>query len=109
MNLLSNSVSKYLTDIKLGIERIESDRCTGIVQMKSILRVLKESVKSIQDICDLNAYNSFKSKPANVVNDKRHFNKNTQRATHTDSQAHDSTVGNPVREPVMDCGNGLRW
>lgn len=69
MNLLCNSVSQYLTDIKLGIERIESDRCTGTVQMKSELRVLKESVKSIQDIYDLNAYKSFKSKPANIANE----------------------------------------
>lgn len=104
MNLLSISVSQYLTDIKLGIERIESDRCTGTVQMKSELCVLKESVKSIQDICDLNAYKSFKSKPANIANEKRYINKtNMQRATRTDSQAHDSTVGNPVRKPVMDC------
>ena len=41
MNLLANSVSKYLTDIKLGIERIESNRCIGIMQMKSELSVLK--------------------------------------------------------------------
>ena len=28
----------------------------------------------------------------------------TQRTARTDSQAHDSTVGNPVRTAVMDCG-----
>ena len=29
---------------------------------------------------------------------------NTQPTARTDSQAHDSTVGTPVRMPVMDCG-----
>ena len=33
---------------------------------------------------------------------------NTQPTARTDSQAHDSTVGNPVRMPVMDCSGNYR-
>lgn len=62
VHVFSSSVSKHLTEIKLGIEEIESGRCTGIVQMKSKLRTLKESVKDIQDIFDRRVYTSSDGK-----------------------------------------------
>lgn len=52
MNLLTSIVKKTLTEIKLGIERIESDKCSGVVQLKNEVRLLKDNVKNIQEMVD---------------------------------------------------------
>ena len=52
MQSLTQSVKESLNTIKLGIERIESEKCSGIVQMKAELRTLKDVVKGIQDSVD---------------------------------------------------------
>ena len=41
---LISSVTNYLTEIKLAVERIESDKCSGVVQLKTEVRTLKYTV-----------------------------------------------------------------
>lgn len=85
MNVLSSSVSKHLTEIKLGIERIESDRCTGIVQMKSELRTLKESVKDMQDIYDRRVYSTSKGKTDKTLKPQKRMKVNSTAINRTET------------------------
>ena len=52
LNVLSNTVQNAVVDIKLAIERLESDRSLGVVSLKSELRVVKQTVKDLQDSMD---------------------------------------------------------
>ena len=52
MQSLTEHVKYNINSIKLGIERIESDKCSGIIQVKNELRTLKNTVKGIQDSVD---------------------------------------------------------
>lgn len=98
MKQLSTSVSKHLTEIKLGIERIESDRCTGIVQMKSEIRLLKDTVKNIQDICDQNTYSAVKGKSNKSSKTPKHTMNNNINTPTVNRQTHDNRVHDDLNE-----------
>ena len=49
LSSLSSTAKKAVVDIKMAVERNESDRSHGVVSLKSELRVVKQNVKDLQD------------------------------------------------------------
>ena len=52
LTVLSSTVVRAVTDIRLCAERIESEKSNGVARLKSDLRVLKENVNCMQDVVD---------------------------------------------------------
>ena len=52
ITLLSATVSKAVTDIRLACERIESEKSLGVVSLKTELRLVKDNVHDIQDVLE---------------------------------------------------------
>ena len=56
LNTLTSTVSKAVTDIVLAAQRIESDKSLGVASLRAELRLLKDSIRDIQDVMDTNTY-----------------------------------------------------
>ena len=52
-HLLSTTMSKFMTNIKLATERIESDKSMGVVQLKNEFRLMRQNMKTLEDTVDL--------------------------------------------------------
>ena len=69
-------MKESLNTIKLGIERIESEKCPDRVQMKAKLRTLKDAVKGTQDsvnyvqLAHLNSHGPKSSKKQKIQHPK---------------------------------------
>ena len=55
---LSSTVTKAVVDIKMAVERLESDRSHGVVSLKSELQVVKQNVKDLQGSVESLSYSS---------------------------------------------------
>lgn len=52
ISLLSSTVSRAVTEIRLAAERIESEKSLGVVNLKSEIRTMKQNMKAMQDTVD---------------------------------------------------------
>ena len=52
LSKLSTTVSKAVTDIALAAQRIDSDKSNGVAKLRTDIRLLKDSVRDIQDSLD---------------------------------------------------------
>lgn len=64
-----NYVSKDIVQIKLCIERLKSEKVTGISNLKNEMKQIKESFKSLEESFDLLSIKSTSKKVKSVKSD----------------------------------------
>ena len=70
LSTLTTTVSKAVTDIVFTAQQIESDKSLGVAKLRTEIRLLKDSVRDIQDSID-SAKNGRLSHSKTLVSDKR--------------------------------------
>ncbi|MEW8562289.1 MAG: hypothetical protein AB2541_09295 [Candidatus Thiodiazotropha sp.] len=52
LTIVSTAVTKAVTDIELCAQRIESEKSLGVVNLKNEIRIIRDNMKSMQDVID---------------------------------------------------------